>query len=408
MLDRIYLPEPWTLALTMVLVILLTSLNYVVIWLQNRQQVALVWMLAASLLSTLGFVLRIALPGPAGVVIAPVSILVAVGCIWMGCRAVGGRGPWLPALLIPPALWLLLCCLPGFFTPPTARFAAPCLLVAPLLVLALGALWPTGAERRIGRWFVSALLSIQTAICLGWGIAQGVSMARDLGIGTDAVDLPFSAFTLMGFNLMMSFAFVALVKEQSDWDYMQTAQRDALTGLGNRRRLDDSLQKAWRVSRRTGTPLAVLMIDVDHFKAYNDRYGHPAGDACLRAIAHALRGGLLRRTDEVSRYGGEEFAVLLADTADPEARAVAERLRLAVREMALPHPAGPDGIVTISLGVAVAGAASGLSDGAALLQAADQALYRAKEAGRDRIEIFASASARPPAPPSPALRLGPV
>ncbi len=401
----------------MLLVILLTSMNYLIIWFQNRQQPALLWMLASSLLSSLAFALRLALPDRPGTVISTTLILIATACIWMGCRTTAGRRPWLPALLIPGAIWLLICCSPGFFDPASFRFAVPYLLALPLLALALGELWPAEQERRLARGVVSALLLIEAVICLGWGILQLVSAARHLGLDTEAVDLPFSGFTVMGFTLIMSFAFVALVKEQSDWRYWQRAQIDPLTGIGNRRQLDESLDQAVRAARRAAAPLALLMIDVDQFKSYNDHYGHRAGDACLRAIAGALRGGLVRRHDQVFRYGGEEFAVILRETPEAEAMAVAERLRRAVRAMGLPHTAGAGAgaVVTISLGVAVmapgGAAAAAILDGEMLIEAADSALYRAKEAGRDRVAAFTAEDAAPPAAdrgPAPSLRLDPA
>jgi diguanylate cyclase (GGDEF)-like protein len=414
-LDRMYLPEPLTLTVAMLLVILLTSANYLVIWFQNRRQVALLWMLGASLCSGLSFGFRLLLPDLPGAVLGVATILIALGCIWTGCRTAAGRRPWLPALLIPAAIWLLVCLIPGFFTPPSARFAVPFLMAAPMLASALGELWPAGAgpgaRRRLARWCVTTLLAAQMLFCLGWGIAQALSMVRHLGIGSEAVDLPVSAFILTGFNLIMSFAFVALIKEQSDWEFWQTAQQDALTGLGNRRRLDGLLETAVSVARRSASPLAVLMIDVDHFKAYNDHYGHLAGDACLRAVAQALRAGLIRRGDEVLRYGGEEFAVILAATREPEAIAVAERLRFAVRAMNLPHAAEAGGIVTISLGVAVMQPGAGtITDAQTLIEAADRALYRAKEGGRDRVASFAAApdDAQIVAAPTPSLRLDPA
>jgi diguanylate cyclase (GGDEF)-like protein len=413
-LDHIYLPEPLTLATTMLLVILLTSLNYLVIWSQNRQQTALLWMLSFSVLSGLSFALRLVLPDLSGAVISPTIILLAIACVWMGCRTLAGRRPWRPALLLPSAIWLLTCCIPGFFDPPSFRFATPYLLAVPMLAMALRELWPAAEARRLARGVVSALLAIQTLACLGWGTAQAVSALRHLGLSSNAVDLPVSAFTVMGFSLVMSFAFVALVKEQSEWAYWQRAQIDPLTGVGNRRRLDESLEQAVRASRRFGRPLAVLMIDVDQFKAYNDHYGHPAGDACLRDIAGALRGGLIRRYDEVCRYGGEEFAVILRDTREAEAIAVAERLRLAVRAMSLPHAARDGAVVTISLGLAVMvpGRTGGATilDAATLIEAADRALYRAKEGGRDRVESVTEplAGSPPSVSATATLRLDPA
>jgi diguanylate cyclase (GGDEF)-like protein len=384
-----------TIEVTMLLVILLTSANYLVIWFQNRGPAALLWMLSASLLSSAAFTLRLVLTGPASTSIPTACILVALSCTWMGFRTAAGRPAWLPGLCAPAAVWLLVCCIPGFFHPPSPRFAVAYLLVTLLLALALRELWPAEGQRQVARWLVTVFLGLETLLCFGWGSAQAVSLVHDLGIGSSAVDLPVSAFTLLGFSLIMSFAFVALVKEQSDWDLWQATRRDALTGLGNRRYLDETLERAVRTARRTATPLALIMIDVDQFKFYNDHYGHPAGDACLRAIAHVLRGGLVRREDTVCRYGGEEFTVILANTWEAEAVAVADRLRLAVRAMQLPHKARAEGIVTISLGVAVLGApgTTTLIDAATLIAAADEALYRAKQSGRDQVQCCSEALA---------------
>ena len=412
-MDGALLPEPLTIELTMMLVIFLTSINYLFIWFQNRGPVGLLWMLAGSLLSSLAFGLRMALPGHAGTVVPAACMLVALSCIWTGFRTTAGRSAWLPVLIIPAAIWLLICRIPGFFHPPALRFSVAYLFAALLLTFTLRELWPTTAERRIARWLVTVFLGLQIVLCLAWGLAQVVSLFHPLPLGSKAVDLPITAFTLLGFSLIMSFAFVALIKEQSDWDLWQATRQDALTGLGNRRHLDDTLANAVCVSRRTGAPLALLMIDVDQFKTYNDRFGHPAGDACLSAIAGALRDGLVRREDAVSRYGGEEFTVILANTGEAQALAVSDRLRLAVRALKLPHPGRAEGIVTISLGLAVmlAGGSSGpIVDAASLINAADDALYRAKEAGRDRAESFSqTVAALPPAPaPAPALRLDPA
>src|SRR5664280_2921064 len=103
------------------------------------------------------------------------------------------------------------------------------------------------------------------------------------------------------------------VKRMGD-ELRRIATTDGLTGVANRRRFDESLEREWRRARRSGDPLALLMIDIDHFKLFNDRYGHPAGDACLRSVAQALVGASLRPADLVARYGGEEFVVLLPKT----------------------------------------------------------------------------------------------
>ena len=160
------------------------------------------------------------------------------------------------------------------------------------------------------------------------------------------------------------------------------ASRDSMTGLTNRGGLDDVMAMEWRKSRRDGRPIALLMIDVDHFKRFNDRYGHPAGDACLRAVADALLGVTRRPGDVAARYGGEEFALLLPATDGPGAVDMALRVRAAVRALAVAHLGSPHGIVTVSIGLASMMAADG-GDAAGLLAVADRALYRAKAGGRD-------------------------
>ncbi len=160
---------------------------------------------------------------------------------------------------------------------------------------------------------------------------------------------------------------------------------DGLTGVANRRRLDDTLDHEWRRCRRNRTPLALLMIDIDCFKQYNDSYGHQAGDNCLRAVAHAVRETLARSHDQVARYGGEEFACLLPDTDLEGALETAERVRRAVCDLRVPHKDSPvASVVTVSLGVAVTvpTAAPGPE---ALLAAADARLYAAKQQGRNRV-----------------------
>ncbi len=160
---------------------------------------------------------------------------------------------------------------------------------------------------------------------------------------------------------------------------------DPLTGIGNRRSLEQFIGREWRREARHRHPVALIMADIDHFKAYNDRYGHPQGDECLRQVAGALRQSLHRPDDAVVRYGGEEFAILLPETEGAAARELAERLRQAVANLQLAHAASPVADrVTISLGVAAIKADEG--EFRDLMAAADAALYRAKRNGRNRVE----------------------
>lgn len=158
---------------------------------------------------------------------------------------------------------------------------------------------------------------------------------------------------------------------------------DGLTGVANRVAFDESLARLWAHHASSGEALAVLMCDVDHFKAYNDTAGHLAGDACLRAVAGCVADAV-RGTDVVARYGGEEFAVLLPATDAAAARGVAERVLARVRSAALPHPALGGGSVSLSIGVASSALPASAASARELVDAADRALYRAKDAGRDR------------------------
>lgn len=160
---------------------------------------------------------------------------------------------------------------------------------------------------------------------------------------------------------------------------------DALTGLANRRRFDEALHEEWRRARRHRTSLAVVIADIDGFKAYNDLFGHPQGDRCLAAVAAVFPPAAGRAGDLAARYGGEEFVLLLAVTDQAAAKGVAESVRAACEALALPHPASPTGpVITMSLGVASC-IPSDDDASADLIARADAALYRAKQGGRNRV-----------------------
>jgi diguanylate cyclase (GGDEF)-like protein len=162
---------------------------------------------------------------------------------------------------------------------------------------------------------------------------------------------------------------------------------DALTGVANRRNFDDALILEWRRAARSRTPLSLIMIDIDAFKAYNDVYGHQAGDECLRRVAESLQSHLHRAGDIVTRYGGEEFAVLIVGAERDRAGHLAELLRASVETMNIEHRASPaSSVVTISVGVATM-VPEHDRDAATLLKAADEALYAAKAAGRNRVSV---------------------
>ncbi|BBD09114.1 diguanylate cyclase domain-containing protein [Desulfovibrio ferrophilus] len=162
---------------------------------------------------------------------------------------------------------------------------------------------------------------------------------------------------------------------------------DGLTGIPNRRRFDEFLNMEWLRSRRSQSPVSLIMADIDHFKAYNDNYGHAEGDECLRQVARALKFCIKRPSDLIARYGGEEFAAILAETETDGAEHLAEDIRNAVESLNIPHAHSlVTDHVTISVGVAtlVPGA---LKDPEFLIKKADAMLYEAKENGRNQVRI---------------------
>lgn len=164
----------------------------------------------------------------------------------------------------------------------------------------------------------------------------------------------------------------------------ELAQVDGLTGIANRRRLDQTLRSEWARAARHGLPLSVIMLDVDHFKAYNDTTGHQQGDEVLRQVASALQETCSRTGDLVARYGGEEFAVVLPDTPLEGGLEVGQMLCRAVEALAIPHPkSSASAFVTVSVGGATSGHGQKTAD--ALLEQADEVLYRSKLGGRNRV-----------------------
>lgn len=183
------------------------------------------------------------------------------------------------------------------------------------------------------------------------------------------------------------------VTQRKQWEdrLAALAVTDGLTGLLNRRGFDAELDRAWHETLRRGSQMSLLLLDVDHFKAFNDSYGHQVGDDCLRSLSAAVQAALLHEGDKAARYGGEEIGIVLPRAGADEAMAVAERVRQAVLDLALPHPRSEagGGLVSVSIGVASALARHGgtMRMPESLLLSADAALYRAKREGRNRVAL---------------------
>lgn len=164
--------------------------------------------------------------------------------------------------------------------------------------------------------------------------------------------------------------------------------RDGLTGIGNRRYFDEMFVKDWAQCSRYSKPLSLVMMDIDYFKAYNDTYGHLGGDHCLKNVAQALTQVLKRPSDTIARYGGEEFVVILPDVHAEGALIVAEKIRVAIEGLQMPHiQSKTSDFITVSLGVATI-SPSKFMDSQNLIHSADKALYISKKAGRNCLSVY--------------------
>ena len=271
----------------------------------------------------------------------------------------GSMAPWLmgPDVILNAAIAAVLC-----------GVAA---VNAPVYIARIQLFYCQGAAM----WLMVLLNSLRTPqppmaniAALGMALMLGLLFFYLHGIGARVVE---------GIRLQLANAALAAQLQQALAAMARQASTDALTGLPNRRSLDDAMAVQLTLAAQEARPFAVLMLDLDHFKAINDTHGHATGDAVLRAFAERLEGEL-RRSDSCARYGGEEFVVVLGDTPLELALEVAERLRRAVGET----PLVPGLTATVSVGATCHRPGDGMAD---LLARADAALYDAKRAGRDRV-----------------------
>jgi diguanylate cyclase (GGDEF)-like protein len=237
------------------------------------------------------------------------------------------------------------------------------------------------AYRRLGRYPLIVRVGVAQAEYLADGKAH--SQTRAIGLAV--------VVALIG--VLAAALYMQMNQRKSAEDQLaRLALIDSLTGLANRRQFDDVLEREWREARRNGLPLALLMIDVDFFKAFNDRYGHRSGDDALVRISEAIAAQIKRPGDLAARYGGEEFVVILRATDTQSAMTVAERLRAAVVALGIAHDGHPGGVVSVSIGLAAFVPPRSVAV-SRLLEAADRALYDAKRTGRNRVSVSAAAAA---------------
>lgn len=274
--------------------------------------------------------------------------------------------------------------------------------IAPAMAIALSLMgwisvmaWGQG-EPRVYIRLVLAIVSVYFVLGLGFRAAIAVNLVGlasyvlvAIGKGMPGVELTHVLMTLVIANVIcIAGAWNLEHARRTAWlegqRLAESAMQDGLTGIHNRRRFDEHLQRVWAQCVRERKPVALLFADIDHFKDFNDRYGHQAGDEALKAVAATLAKVARRPLDLAARFGGEEFAIILFDVKRADAERIAEEAMEAVRQLAIPHAASAAApVLTISLGVACVAPVARRS-WAGLIQLADQALYAAKDGGRNR------------------------
>lgn len=244
-------------------------------------------------------------------------------------------------------------------------------------------------------WSMLGLLfSVSVALCT---VVSFVYIACAAYVGLAPEQLLFEGFMLLNVNLLGGYScykieYAARRTFLESRILNQLAERDGLTGLYNRRAFDQHFERIWRQSRRDNTPITVMLIDIDHFKDYNDMYGHQAGDDALKEVANVIGSSVQRPLDLAARYGGEEFALVLYGPATSYVTDLPEVLRQDVLDLSIGHEGAPGtSLLTISVGVAVVSPDTRRSLAGAI-QMADEALYQAKEDGRNRVVIRLSGS----------------
>jgi diguanylate cyclase (GGDEF)-like protein len=319
-------------------------------------------------------------------------------------------------LMVAPMLVLLLLSRTSLGERHMQLFAAlgGCLAVGGLVGLSVSSLEPINHYYSCSITMVMLVVFVLSRMQFNWGLASAFIMLLTLNVGflafssasfmllviNNFVVVSSAVFSLVGTflierslrqNYLQSrlLAFQNTDLEESNLRLQYLTAIDGLTQIANRRSLDSNLATEWQRAMRKREPIGIVMIDVDHFKLFNDTYGHQAGDECLRGVAGALKDFARRPGDLAARYGGEEFVLVLTNATAQQAQLVAERVRDKIVELAIPHQRSSHGSVTASFGVASLVPGVQHSGPEALLLAADQALYRAKESGRNRVIVSA-------------------
>lgn len=339
-----------------------------------------------------------AIPAVAALRIAAVIVVAAVVAFARRFMHTREHAPVTDAILLASAAFVFLATFAGLVAPPTAAMAdiaADIGILAAIVVCLTATVQCVRAGERSAIFFLigfAGLFAGSVSKIVGDDLGLISSNVHFYGIETgvafDAVVLAFGLADRIGRERAQRERAEALATEQQ-----RLARTDALTGVSNRRLFDERLVAEWNRAMRHSTPLALLMVDIDRFKLYNDMRGHLSGDECLKLVATACKNNVHRADEVFARYGGEEFVVILPGSTLQDAEVMGWAMVRSVRDLDIPHPQG--GVITISLGVAAYEGGPHL-DADVIIADADAALYRAKAQGGDTVRTQPAAMTPPP------------
>jgi diguanylate cyclase (GGDEF)-like protein len=355
-------------------------------WVQNTAIRAVAWWGFAHLIraaSVVLFGMYGSAPDLITIDLANALLFTSFAVTWTGARVFDGRQAEPVYLVTGAVLWLLVCRLPVLAEATDMRSMIASGIITTYTWLTAYEFWRGRSEPLVSRWPAIFMLFAHGALFLLRTPLAAILPWSPGNHMLGSVWLTVLSFEALLFTISIAFILLAMAKERTELLHRTAAMVDPLTGIANRRSfLQDAAQLAKRHSANP-RPTAVLLIDLDHFKSINDRFGHALGDRALEIFAEAARQSI-RSSDLLGRLGGEEFAAVLSDTSRDKAVAVAERIRASFAQAALEVDNRPLG-ATVSIGVVhCEGAALDVPE---LLAQADQALYFAKENGRNRVEV---------------------
>jgi diguanylate cyclase (GGDEF)-like protein len=355
-------------------------------WAQNTAITAVAWWGFAHLLraaSVTLFGLYGSVSNIVSIDLANAILFTSFAVTWTGARLFDHRKPELVLLFAGAALWLVACQIPGFSDTFDLRALVSSCIIAAYTWAAAFEFWRGRSEPLVSRWpAIGLLVAHGTLYLLRTPVGSLLPLLASNTL-LESVWLSALSVEALLFTIAIAFIFLAMAKERAEHRHNTAARIDSLTGISNRQVFLQEAEEHFSRQIDNPRPTAVMLLDLDNFKSINDRYGRAIGDQVLETFAK-VASSCLRRIDLLARLGGEEFAALLNDTPRDRALAVADQIRCAFAS-ATREVEGLPVAATVSIGIVVAHDA--VLDLPALLVQADHALYRAKQAGRNRIEI---------------------